>query len=181
MSDTLACPQCGAANPHDARFCESCGHALAGSEAAAIAPGAASEDMPDAQMMLEKLHKAKQYASRPLLLVAALHTISTALILFRSRYLLESLGAEATSIYLTMGGVAAAFWILYLWSRHSPFPAAIVGTVLYLAVHLPQLLADPSSVSKGILFKVLILFYLARAIVAALKYRDLRATLAADH
>ena len=73
--------------------------ACPGSQAPALAPDAASEDMPHTQKMLEELHEETKKASRPLLIVAVLQTLFGAFILYQSRELLEYIGSEATSAY----------------------------------------------------------------------------------
>ncbi len=61
-------------------------------------------------------------------------------------------------------GIDAVFAGLYLWARANPYPACIVGLVLYLTIHLLAAIADPASLYHGIVVKVVVISVLAGSI-----------------
>lgn len=70
-------------------------------------------------------------------------------------------------------GIGFIFLLLYLWARKNPFPAAIVGLVFYITVHLLDVLADPKSIFRGALLKIIVITLLVKAIAAGARHRRL--------
>jgi hypothetical protein len=87
-----------------------------------------------------------------------------------------SIGALAVAMF----GIAAMFLGLAFWAKRNPLPAAIVGLVLYITVHLLDALADPTAIARGVLIKVIIVVVLVRAISAGAKHRALARAMAAS-
>ena len=81
---------------------------------------------------------------------------------------------------LLRGMLAGAYLGLAFWSRKMPFPAAIVGLVIFLTLIAAGAVLDPSDLYKGILVKVLVIVGLARAIQAGARCRALERELAAQ-
>lgn len=127
----VTCPHCGAANSDSAQFCAACGKAVgasggprivAGSDLAGTAAGQALQG----QELLENTKKART----ALLTVAILQAVFGTL--FTMVAAEGDFGAPGVAVSLTIVGVLSAVFLgLWVWSRNSPLPAAIVGLVLY--------------------------------------------------
>jgi hypothetical protein len=63
-------------------------------------------------------------------------------------------------------GILAIFVGLAIWASKRPLPAAIIGLVLYVAIHGTLAVLNPSTIAKGILLKMAIVLALAKAIQA---------------
>ncbi len=65
--------------------------------------------------------------------------------------------------------LVGAFLAFAVWSKTKPTSALISGLSLYVIVQLLSAIADPSSLFSGIIFKVLIIAYLIKGIIAVLE------------
>ncbi|HYE31895.1 MAG TPA: zinc ribbon domain-containing protein [Methylomirabilota bacterium] len=168
---TSPCPHCGAQNDSLAAFCGACGKALPDSRASG--PRLVTAELPDSnaarQLVGEELKAHVKKAKGALLAVAIIQTIF-ALIFFP---VARSNPEIASFVPFVVLAIAAIYWALFVWAGHNPLPAAIVGLVLYVTIHLLDAIADPSQLARGILIKILIVVALSRAINAGIKYRRL--------
>jgi len=172
------CPHCQVPNPAGATFCGSCGKALPAS--APQSPRVLSVDdfaatKAGREPQTEELARQSKKAAGALLAVAILQTVFAVLILVGAK-LLPSQDAnveiDPVAIVFTFG-LSAIFFGLYLWARRNPLPAAIVGLVLFVTVHLVDALFDPMAIVRGIIVKIIVIVVLARAISAGAKHRRL--------
>jgi hypothetical protein len=168
------CPHCGAANQISASFCESCGKALPA--AARSTPRLVTDSVLPAsdgarQLVSEELKKNLKKAKGALLTVAILQTIVGAVLFAATRANPDFPPVVAFTV-LGMGGI---YFGLYAWARHQPLPAAIVGLILYITMHLLDGLQDPRQFARGIILKVIIVVLLVQAIQAGLKYKRMMA------
>lgn len=69
-------------------------------------------------------------------------------------------------------GVVAVFAGLYVWARSNPYPACITGLGLYIVIHLLAALADPTSLYKGIIIKVIVIGLLGKSIREIQTFRE---------
>ena len=76
-------------------------------------------------------------------------------------------------VLFTVFGIGAAFFGLFLWARRNPFPAAVVGLVLFVSVHLFEAVMDPHSLYRGLIMKAIVIVVLARAVSQTGRYRQL--------
>lgn len=82
---------------------------------------------------------------------------------------------KAAPIFLGMNLVLAALFAgLAVWARFNPLPAAIVGLVLFLTIHVVSAIVDPASILQGVIVKVIVIVVLAKAIQAGVRYKQLR-------
>ncbi|HEY4149015.1 MAG TPA: hypothetical protein VGM41_08805 [Chitinophagaceae bacterium] len=72
------------------------------------------------------------------------------------------------------GFLAVAFLLLGVWSDKKPIPAIICGLVLYVALSILNFVADPGTITSGIIIKALIIVGLVRALVSALDAEKIR-------
>ncbi len=152
----ITCSQCQQSNPGGARFCEGCGAALEDPQAAERAA-----DVIEADFMLTQTKR----AGAMLLLVAILGSIGG---LVETAMAHES---ERLVIGIINGVLWGSFFGLWLWSRRRPLAAGITGLTLYLLIVLLAAAGDPSTIVRGIIFKVIIIGGLAQAISAGFKHR----------
>lgn len=178
----ITCPHCSAVNAVAGAFCESCGKALP--SAAPSGPRVLAGDaMPTSGagrvVVSEELKKKMKHASYALLAVAIIQTLLGPVMLYASKAQMEretGAPAEVTAIgWIIVIGIASAFWILFVWSRFQPLAAAIVGMVLFITIHLLDIIADPTSIAKGLIMKIIVIAVLAKGISAALQYKRLKA------
>jgi heme A synthase len=169
--EMIACPHCAAENLPDAAFCESCGKALpsSGSTGPRVVTEASGTKSRLATMhVLEDLRKQTKKAAGALLAVAILQAVFGAVIIM----ILKGNDQEVPPIvYISIFGIAVAFFGLFLWARKSPFPAAIAGLVLFVTLHGLEAVADPKSLANGWLVKLIIIVILVNAIKAGQKHR----------
>ncbi|MFK7742109.1 MAG: hypothetical protein AB8H80_17470 [Planctomycetota bacterium] len=76
--------------------------------------------------------------------------------------------------YLIPIGLAVAFFALWFWARSSPLPALVSALVLYLAAHALSAVAEPRSLSRGIILKVVVVAGLVSGIKSAVEDRAIR-------
>lgn len=70
--------------------------------------------------------------------------------------------------------LSTLFLVLAVWSKAKPTAALISGLVLYVIINVVNLVADPTTIIKGIIFKILIIAYFIKAINAAIAAEKLR-------
>ena len=174
---TMDCPHCGAVNQPDAQFCESCGMALP--DASAAGPRVVTgQDLPATEtgqtLQAEEMKKQAKKAAGALLAVAIIQVIFGTVVLMAPRLMEQAIDVEIDpTAYVFVYGIGVVFFGLYLWARRAPFPAAIVGLVLFLSIHLLDAVADPRAIARGILVKVIIVVVLVKAIQAGGRHRQL--------
>jgi len=169
------CPHCGAENAEGSAFCAGCGKALpsatptgprvvTGEAMAATSAGRSVQE--------DQLRKQAKQACIALFAVAVLQVLAALLL---SSVLRESNPRAASVVLAVLLVLAAIYTGLGFWARVNPLPAAIVGLVLYVSLVVLDLVADPSSLARGWLIKLLIVIVLAKAVEAGVKYRQFKA------
>jgi len=68
-------------------------------------------------------------------------------------------------------GLAVAFFALYFWARKSALPALITALCLFVGAHALEAVADPKTLARGLIIKVLFLAAMGRGIKGALEER----------
>jgi hypothetical protein len=92
----------------------------------------------------------------------------------------EDLARVVKLIYLGVFGVAVLFVILGLAVHKAPVPCTITGLVLFLGMNALAILADPMNLASGLIFKIIFLVVLVKAVQSAMAYeRERKAELAA--
>lgn len=176
---TIVCPHCGAESAGGA-FCESCGKALPAAMPGGprvVSADAAPTTTVGRRMVGDELTRTQKKASGALLAVGILQLILGG-ILYAVVKNSPAAAENAAEINLTLAvviGVGLIYFALYFWAKRSPLPAAIVGLVLYLTLLLIDAVADPTSIARGIIIKIIIIVVLVRAIQAGLKHKQLLA------
>ncbi|TKC04596.1 hypothetical protein FA048_19225 [Pedobacter polaris] len=70
--------------------------------------------------------------------------------------------------------MVGAFLALAVWSKTKPTTALISGLSLYVIIQLLNLIADPSSIIRGIIFKIIIIVYLIKGVMAVLEAEKIK-------
>lgn len=177
MSHYQFCPHCGQQTALGA-FCESCGKALAGEQAGPRIVDTSSATGIGLKLKAQELEKQAKSAATALLITAILGVIG----LFFLAVLFQQ--AENNPNEVVDWSVAKAmligqslfcltFFGLWIWARSSPLPAAIVGMVIFVSIHVVTAVIDPATIIQGIIFKIIILYMLCKAIGGGLKHREL--------
>jgi hypothetical protein len=130
-----------------------------------------------AELQSDMLQAQARSAAGALLLVAILQVIFGTFIIFLVHgggqpRLIEP-GTSIPILALSVYGIGAIFFALYFWAKRSPYPAAIVGLLFFITVHLLDALVDPTALVRGILLKIIFIAILVKAIRAGARHRDL--------
>ena len=130
--------------------------------ASVVAPPAA-EGSPEYQ-------KARKEAPQILFGLAALGGLATAIFLGIAFFGEDQeLKLQMLLTGIEVGVIAVIFCGLGAWSLAQPYPAAIVGLVLYSLITLAALALDPASAARGIIVRVIIMVFLAKTVFALSK------------
>jgi hypothetical protein len=179
-STMTVCPHCSAGNPAEATFCGSCGKALPTLHASG--PQLVMGDMPASsgagnKLLGDELARTTKKAATALMWVAILQTIFGPIALMAAKAKMERESGMVFELqpiaYVIIFSVAAAFWGLFFWARKSPLPAAIVGLVLFITLHVVDAVADPATLLQGWIVKIIVVVVLSKAISAGLQHRRL--------
>lgn len=147
-------------------FCMTCGYPLQGSEDAQrnhIANRTIKE------VDLIELDKKVKAASQSLYWIAGIIEFSSLIGYFT---LAES--DDLTVFLITTVILVGAFLAFAVWSKTKPVTALISGLSLYIIVQLLNLIVDPTTILKGIIFKILIIGYLVKGIMAVLESEKIK-------
>jgi hypothetical protein len=86
----------------------------------------------------------------------------------------DQLKAAPKQIFIVNLALGAIMLALYFWAQSAPLPAVLVATCVYVMVQVVGAVLDPTSLTKGIIIKVLAIVVLFSGIRAALEQRNLR-------
>ena len=175
---TIECVHCGAFNEVGAQFCESCGKVIAVEGGGG--PRILSEDEIATSDSGKEVHgdlaftKARS-AARSILVIAVLQTLGV--FLFFGLAQSDELGPEEKEglmfVVYVLTFIAAVFWGIWYWSRSNPFVASIVGLVLISTLYIADAIVDPSQIAKGIIIKIIIIYYLIQAVKHGAEHRKI--------
>jgi hypothetical protein len=174
---SFACPHCGSTDNHPGTlFCHACHKALPipGAQPRLVEGNVRPATATAYQVQAEALTAQSGKGSGALLTVAIIQSVVGAILYLAASKAPGANATEITAASVFVIGIGVVFFVLYAWSRHHPLPANIVGLVLYVLVHLGDAMADPTALSRGLIFKIIIISVLCRAIAAGMKQRDLR-------
>lgn len=141
------CPKCQTPNSLSSKFCESCGESF--------------HEFQELDDQLERmlLGEAKK-AAIALAVVGGIQLVLPML-----------MGIANVVTY----GIAGVFLVLAVWCLRAPFLASAVGLGVFIALHVLEAVADPSSIPRGLLMKVIVIAALVSGIRNGLKHRQFKA------
>lgn len=73
-------------------------------------------------------------------------------------------GDEAVYVMVVACVIGAIFFGLGLWTKSKPYTAILTGLILFIVLHTIEAIADPASIMRGIILKVLVIVYLAKSL-----------------
>jgi hypothetical protein len=145
------CAACGATLGMG-QFCEKC--------------GADQKELSFEQDKARMLHSGPLRSARTSLVwVGGLVAVSTLLAFATSR----GEGVVALAVGL---GVAVLYAGLWLWSKQQPLGATAAGLGIFVTLQVASTAADPTSLLKGIILKVVVLVLLIRGVRAGVVLRS---------
>ena len=174
----VSCPHCAAPNSLGSAFCQACGKALPSptpSGPRVVTKAEFATTTAGQTLQSDQLRQQVKKASCALLIVAIMQVLFGVLILTSGMIpgVSDDRIKPGLAVYLAVFGVGTIFFILYLWARRSPLPAAIVGLVLFITLHLMEAIANPAALCQGVILKAIVILVLAKAIQVGLKHRQL--------
>jgi hypothetical protein len=180
MSTTMGeivCPHCNAGGQTPGGFCTACGKALP--TASASGPRVLGQNEFGAtgagrSLRSNELVAQSKKAAGALIAVAIMQGVFGAILIAASTANVPVEHSALVMAYTINTGVALIFLALFFWARKSPLPAAIVGLVIFITMHLLSAILDPTQIIRGIIFKIIIVVVLVKAIQAGLQYRKIQ-------
>jgi predicted RNA-binding Zn-ribbon protein involved in translation (DUF1610 family) len=162
--DRRPCPMCGEMILMDAVKCRYCGEVLDPALQRGSAWGSGRTRQQE-----EAFKKAVNQASGILFGIAFLQVVCGAIALVALDKMMP--GVDAAGLLVTLVVVAVTYTGLGIWARFQPFPAAIVGLVIYVCLLLLDFVAAPQMAWRGIILKIAFIAGLIQAISTASKAR----------
>ena len=153
------CNQCETVLKDEHTYCPACGYPQRGT--------AGEKSKFHAQRVMNK-SKANQapkviQQARTILFVIAGITFLYGIILFFSMDDMASLIAAAV--------MASVYVILGYWSQQKPLVALVLALLVYSTNIVITAIAEPGSIHRGIILKIIIIYFLARGINSAIHLR----------
>lgn len=82
-----------------------------------------------------------------------------------------------TMVYVSFAvvfGAAVVFLVLGLLVPKYPVPATVIALILFITLHAIDAMADPTSLLRGWLLKIIVVVILVKAVQAAIAYENER-------
>jgi len=157
--DVQNCSLCKTPLTINQNFCVNCGYPQRGSEQ--------EQSSFHAQRILK--NRRGQEASKKIKSGRnSLYIISGLSLLFGMVYYFMH---DDTATLIASTILAIIYLVLGYWSQKRPLIALVLGLLVYLTIIVINALVDPDTIGKGIIIKILIIFYLAKGINSALQLR----------
>lgn len=155
ITSALECNNCDSVIREEDSFCEECGYPIKGTEQD-IAKFYAKRVMNKRKNnnAAEKIKSARN----------TLYVIAGIVLVFGLFLYFQDSDVGALLINVIVGFI---YVILGSWSNRKPLVALLLGLLLYLTVIVISAIADPLTLVAGIIWKVLIIVFLAKGIYSA--------------
>lgn len=141
-------------------FCSNCGYPERGT------------DKEKAVYHANKVMKKNKHFDAETKIKSARNTLYIMAGLFLVLSLFYYLNDNDVAVLVTNIIMAGLYLALGYWSIKKPFAALLLGLLLYLTVVIISAIVEPSSLIKGILWKIIIIFYLGKGIYSALGVKN---------
>ena len=105
-----------------------------------------------------------------ILALAILQAVGGLFIFMTTRETLAPVAAQITLAILL--GLAAFYFGLWIWAKKSPFAALLTALLVFVSVHLLDIVLEPANLFRGIIVKIILLVGLCNALKNA--YRKKR-------
>jgi hypothetical protein len=160
------CACCATTYQLDDSFCNTCGYPFKGNkdeQDAYIANRAVKE------IDLVDLNKKVTTATNSLYWIGGLLAFWTLISFFIMQDNPDFFGAAITNVILVV-----AFFAFAIWSKTKPTAALISGLSLYVILIILNAVEDPATLAQGIIFKVFIIGYLIKGIMAVIEVEKIK-------
>ncbi len=158
LQESNSCACCAQNFKTSAIFCNSCGFPLQGTKEQQdehIANRAVKE------IDLMDLNRKVIAAGNSLYWIAGILTVSTIF-----SYFIVQNDEDIFAFLITSILLIGAFLAFGVWSKTKPAAALISGLSLYVIIQLINAVANPLTIFSGIIFKIIIIGYLIKGIIA---------------
>jgi hypothetical protein len=130
------------------------------------------------EVQTAELQKTTKKAANTLLVVAIMQALFGLVVYGINQQAISRGQINGPLLLGSLFGVAVLFLGLYFWARSSPFPAAIVGLVVYASLWALDVIVAIGSghvqtAFNGIIIKILIVVALTNAVKAGVRHREL--------
>lgn len=155
-----ACNKCSEIVSEDYVFCTNCGFPQNGSV----------KDLAIYEKNIRDVGRNKEEANRKIKNARnTLYVMAAISLLFG---LMSSSGFQGEALF-TVGIIQFIIYVvLGYWSTQKPLIALLLGLFLYLTIIIISAVAEPSTLLKGIIFKVIIIAFLGKGIYSALAIKS---------
>ncbi len=149
------CPTCKATVDSNAKFCESCGYPIAGTEFEKNEFDYAYEVK---RYELEKAQGVVKSGVNTLYVLAGLIFVGDMVVYGISK-----------KVEMLIAGILLPiiFLLLAQWSKKKPFTAMVVALVFYVTMIMADAFANPLNIASGIILKVIVIGAMIKAIKGA--------------
>jgi hypothetical protein len=122
----------------------------------------------DIAVVTPKQKRGIQNAKNALYVVVALLVVRGII----STFIIPS--SEIIDIWIEIVIVAGIFLVLAMLTETKPYQALLIGLILYLLYEVVNVIINPTTIFKGIIFKVAIVVYLIKGLNSAQEVKRLK-------
>jgi hypothetical protein len=163
---SISCPACEKNNGFENSFCEGCGYPLQGTEAQ---QKVFMYQRSYKHLDLHEVNKKIEKATNSLYALAAFSVISG--ILFYAATPEEN---NPLPVLIANMVLSAIYLTLALFSKKQAVAAIVSGLSLFVVVQLLNMILEPASIVRGIIFKIAIFIYLIKGVQSAFEAQKIK-------
>jgi len=172
-TENVACPICNTTARQADAFCGKCGYPLKGEKQE-------QENFKQTQYQLEANLSMANHQIRKggltLYILSGITFLAGIILGFIAEpdFVERMFDAPQVPLGIVLLILSAAYLGLGLWSRQRPFAALLIALILYCTLLLMDIVADPASIIKGIIWKVIIIVALVRGTTGGYKAEKIK-------
>lgn len=118
------------------------------------------------------MKEAKSQASTTLFIIAGLMLVCGTIGVFVLGNQQNAAPEEMIVAVALVVGMAIVFAMLGTWALFQPTPPAIIGLIFFIGITILDFAEDPMAAAKGIIFRIIMVILLIKAIGTAMKARE---------
>ena len=144
-------------------YCSDCGYPLQGTE----------EEKK--QFVIKKIRKKTQLDDEVTRVRHARNALFITSALFMVSALILSLAGELHTAVLVESVIAGIIYLaLGFWCKRKPFAAILTGLIIFLTIITMNIIYEPEGFYKGLIIRIIIVFFLINGLISARKVRLIR-------
>ncbi|SDD28295.1 hypothetical protein SAMN05216464_101294 [Mucilaginibacter pineti] len=163
---TELCNYCSTKIENDDSFCTNCGYPIKGTDFEQRSFVAARNNI---DIDMNEFNKTLKSATMSLYYLAGIFVISGLISFFMNKD-----NADVLAIVLPNFILAILFLVLGSFSRKKTLACLVSGLSLYIIVQVLNAIADPVSIGRGIIMKIIIIGYLINGIKSAINIEKIK-------